>query len=159
MQAAKNSPTDCLEKFKLVAKDVEKIVTRPAERFVIFKANTPEEQSAIRMHIDSFLQEAVMMIEDMPTMRTPVLRLLASLSEVEEGSFGQKCILTLQDLFVSGPDIAKEIEEILRKIIIPKIQQAKVDTISKDLLRGVIRLCKDHEITDMLYDLIETMAE
>lgn len=159
MQSAKNSPTDCLEKFKLVARDVEKIVNRPAERFMIFKANTPEEQNAIRMHIDSFLQEAVMMIEDMPTMRTPVLRLLASLSEVEEGSFGQKCIMTLQDLFVSGPEIAKEIEEILKKIIIPKIKQAKVDNVAKDLLRGVIRLCKDHDITDMLSELIDTMAE
>lgn len=58
------------------------------ERFIIFRANTQEEHSAIRMAIDSFLQEAVMMIEDMPTMRTPVLRLIANLTEVSEGSFG-----------------------------------------------------------------------
>lgn len=159
MQSAKNSPTDCLEKFKLVARDVEKIINRPAERFVIFKANTPEEQDTIRMHIDSFLQEAVMMIEDMPTMRTPVLRLLASLSEVEEGNFGQKCILTLQDLFDSGPEIEREIQDILKKIIIPKIKQTNVDDISKDLLKGVIRLCKDHDITGMLQGLIPTMAD
>jgi hypothetical protein len=126
MQLAKNSPTECLERFKIVARDVAKIVDRPADRFVIFKANTPEEQSQIRMHIDSFLQEAVMMIEDMPTMRNPVLRLLASLSEVEEGNFGQKCILTLQDLFVSGPEIAKEIEEILKIIILPKLKFLKL---------------------------------
>ena len=159
MRQAKNSPTDCLERFKKVVRDVEKIVHRPEERFVIFKANTPEEQGNIRVHIDSFLQEAVMMIEDMPTMRTPVLRLLASLSEVEEANFGQKCILTLQDLFVSGPEIAKEIEEILRNIIIPKIKQDSINKVSKDLLRGVIRLCKDHDITEMLQVLIPTMAD
>lgn len=159
LQRAKNDPTQCLALFKQVANDVENIVNRPAERFIMFKANTPEEQSAIRMHIDSFLQEAVMMIEDMPTMRTPVLRLLASLTEVEEGQFGQKCLMILQDLFVSGPEIAEEIEEILRKIIIPKVRQSKVDNISKDLLRGLIRLSKDQDISDMLRDLIDTMAE
>ena len=159
MQKAISSPTDCLENFKLVVRDIEKIVNRPEERFIIFKANTSEEQSIVRMHIDSFLQEAVMMIEDMPTMRTPVLRLLASISEVEEGNFGQKCFATLQDLFVSGPEIAREIEDILKKIIIPKIKQQSVDNISKDLLKGVIKLCKNHDITEMFEVFIEPMVE
>lgn len=158
LKLAKNSPMLCLEKFKAVVKDVEKIVNRPSERFVIFKANTPKEQSDIRMHIDSFLQEAVMMIEDLPTMRTPVLRLLALLSEVEEGNFGQKCILTLQDLFGSGPDIELEIKTILKEIILPKIIVSKVDNIPKDLLKGIIRLCKGHDITDMFEGLVETMG-
>lgn len=36
-----------------------------------------------------------MMIEDMPTMRPPVLRVLANLTEVSEGQFGQKCLAIL----------------------------------------------------------------
>jgi len=92
-----------------------------------------------------------MMIEDMPTMRTPVLRLIANLTEVSEGSFGQKCLMNLQDLLDSGPEIAKEIKGILKDVIIPKLKKARVDDISKDVLIGVLRLSEAHRISGMLY--------
>ena len=158
LQKAKNDPTQCLSLFKKVAQDAEAIVNKPEERFIIFKANSSEEKSAISMNIDSFLQEAVMMIEDMPTMRKPVLRIIASLCEVEESNFGHKCLLTLEDLLVSGPEVASEIEEIIRKIIIPKVKVQDVDRVSKDLLKGLVRLCKDRDISEILKDLVDTMV-
>ena len=43
LQTAKSDPTKSLDHFARVARDVENIVNRPAERFLIFKANTREE--------------------------------------------------------------------------------------------------------------------
>lgn len=159
LQIAKTRPTECFNYFKRVKDAVELIINRPKERFVIFKANTPEEHNNIRVAIDSFLQEAVMMIEDMPTMRSNILRLLANLTEVSEGAFGQKCLMILQDLLDSGPEIAKEIEKILEQVIIPKLNRKKIEDVPRDVLIGILKLSEAQEIQSMLAPLVETMED
>ena len=55
LRATKTQPQKSIEKVKKLAIAVEKIVTRPQERFFLFRATTAEEQGEIRMAIDSFL--------------------------------------------------------------------------------------------------------
>lgn len=159
LQFAKTRPTECFNYFKKVKDAVELIINRPKERFVIFKANTPEEHNNIRVAIDSFLQEAVMMIEDMPTMRSNILRLLANLTEVSEGAFGQKCLMILQDLLDSGPEIAKEIEKILEQVIIPKLNRKRIEDVPRDVLIGILKLTEAQEVQSMLSSLVDTMED
>jgi hypothetical protein len=136
---------------------VEKIVTRPTERFILFRATTAEEQAHIKLAIDQFLQEAVLIIEDLPTLRKPILRIIGNLSEVSEGSVGQKCILVIQDLIDSGPDIAKHTKEVIESVIIPKLMKDRLETISKDLLIGIISLFEAHNLAGKCWNLIDKM--
>lgn len=96
------------------------------------------------MAIDSFLQESVLIIEDLPTLRNPILRIIGNLSEVSEANVGQKCLLVIQDLVDSGPDIAKDAKAVVGKVIIPKLMKNKLQDIAKDLLIGVIKLFEAH---------------
>ena len=100
----------------------------------------------------------MLIIEDLPTLRNPILRIIGNLSEVSEANVGQKCLLVIQDLVDSGPDIAKDAKNVIGKVIIPKLGKNKLKDISRDLLIGVIKLFEAHELAEKLRDLIDRMA-
>jgi hypothetical protein len=110
------------------------------------------------MLIESFLQQTVMMIEEMPTIRRSLLRILSQLSEVSESGFGQNCMKVLQDLLDSGPAIIKDVNELLREVIIPKLKTPVCNSKHKDLIIGLKRLCEAHHLESELSVLVDSMV-
>lgn len=157
LEKAKSEPTECLNHIKNLALGADRLVSKPEERIYMFKTNSTEELSELRMEIDSFLQEIIIMLEDLPTIRLPLLRIIANLSEITELNFGQKCLSVLQDLLDSGPDISKDIKMVFETIIIPKLQNPDMKQLSKDMLIGVIRLSEAYEVAEKFRSLIPSM--
>ena len=157
LNKAKSEPTECLNYIKNLAIVADRLVSRPEDRVRMFKTNTPDELTELRMEIDSFLQEIIIMLEDLPTIRLSLLRIIANLSEITELSFGQRCLSVLQDLLDSGPEISKDIKQVFETIIIPKLQNPVVTQLSKDMLIGVIRLSEAYEVAEKFRSLISSM--
>lgn len=99
-----------------------------------------------------------MMIEEMPTIRRPLLKILSNLSEVSESGFGQKCMKILQDLLDSGPAIIEDVHELLRSVIIPKLKNEVCNNKFKDLIIGLKRLCEVHHLEDELNMLVKYLV-
>jgi len=157
LEKAKSEPTECLNHIKNLAIGADRLVSRPEDRVYMFKTSSPDELTELRMEIDSFLQEIIIMLEDLPTIRLPLLRIIANLSEITELNFGQRCISVLQDLLDSGPEISKDIKQVFETIIIPKLQNPDLKQLSKDMLIGVIRLSEAFEVAEKFRALIPSM--
>ena len=115
-----------------------------------------DDDTENKENIEAFLQNALLIIDNMTELQPQMLSILARLSIIDYKDFGYCCFCTLRDLLKSSSDLKPKVSDVILNEIINKLRQEDPTEIPHLLLDGLCRLIEDigtpHMLTGM-YDL------
>jgi hypothetical protein len=118
-----------------------------------FVKGLSQQQAVEKM--ETFMQNAMLMIDNHPEMRTIMLSVLCKLTNIRTHNFGRQCFDTLKDLMVAGNELQTQIMDILKKEVIQKFDNHKTANISSQLLKGLQELVLKSGQTNILSALFQ----
>jgi len=105
--------------------------------------------------IETFMQNAQLLIDNHYELQTIMLSILSKLCIIRVHGFGERCFNTLQELMVAGKDMEEQVIRSLNKEVILKLKKQSLDLVPDSLLKGLQRLVEKSEKATILEDLYE----
>ena len=135
LEAANSHPQHALNHLKQLTKDSDKIL----DKLEIVEINFGADMKDIEIEeaIETFMQNAYLLIDNHFELQSIMLTVLAKLSIVRFHDFGLHCFNTLKDLMKSGRQMEIQVVHYLQVEVINKMKQHDPTVIPVSLLRGL----------------------
>jgi hypothetical protein len=120
-----------------------------------------------RLAVLEFLQHMQLLMQRQPQLMPSLLRVLANLAAVSEGSLGDRCLEALQDVMKSGTSEKDLVIEVMNECVIPQLKSTRTTNktgdseelkVRKQLTAGMERLADGSGMGQSLSALVDTLV-
>lgn len=154
IEAANSHPQKALYYLKKLSKDADQLVDKLDILEINFTTGLDDDE--IEENIETFMQNAQLVIDNHFELQSLMLTVLAKLSIVRNHDFGLHCFCTLKDLMNSGKEMETQVMHYLKIEVISKMKQHDPTAIPVGLLRGLHELIEDSSQRSLLSGLYES---
>lgn len=146
LESISNNPLKCMKNLARLNQEVDRALQNPNLFTSLLVSKDPQQQEAITENLESFLTNALMIIESQETARHSLLHIVAKLSVLSQANFGLKCFDILKDLANSSESMAACVLNTIREVITPQLNRGQCLLVPPTIFQGLCSIIQETNI-------------